>query len=234
MKALLLRVGIDKGTDGVLAPIFDDRSFEYIPISEKDQDSAEERTYSNTVGRSGKFLAEYLPKKISEKNIHFDPEFDTMTYGDPTRKRSFLLKLEKNDLLVFYAGLSPFRTDKHQEGLYIIGYFVVKRIIDFKGMSNKARQENYKLYWNNAHCKRSYHAENLVIIVGDKENSLLLEKAIAISSLKKDKLGRPYHAVSSKIEELLGISGSIQRSIPPRFITKRTCLENFNKLIKRI
>jgi hypothetical protein len=27
MKALLLRVGIDKGTDGALGPIFDDGSF---------------------------------------------------------------------------------------------------------------------------------------------------------------------------------------------------------------
>jgi len=32
MKAMLLRVGIDKGTDGILAPIFNDRTFEYIPI----------------------------------------------------------------------------------------------------------------------------------------------------------------------------------------------------------
>ena len=34
MKGLLLRVGIDKGSGGCLAPIFRDRSFEYIPIPE--------------------------------------------------------------------------------------------------------------------------------------------------------------------------------------------------------
>ena len=34
MNALLLRVGIDKGCGGTLAPIFDDGSFEFVPIPE--------------------------------------------------------------------------------------------------------------------------------------------------------------------------------------------------------
>jgi hypothetical protein len=34
MKALLLRVGIDKGCGGTLAPILDDGSFEFVPIPE--------------------------------------------------------------------------------------------------------------------------------------------------------------------------------------------------------
>ena len=103
MKATLLRVGIDKGTDGALAPIFDDGSFEYIPISESDAKSKEDRTYGNTIGRSEKPLSTYLPEEIENRTMHFDPEFDTFTYGDPTYKRRFLLKLERGDLLVFYA-----------------------------------------------------------------------------------------------------------------------------------
>lgn len=39
MKAMLLRVGIDKGCGGVLAPIFEDGSFEYIPIPESDPET---------------------------------------------------------------------------------------------------------------------------------------------------------------------------------------------------
>ena len=64
MNAMLLRVGIDKGTDGTLGPIFEDGSFEYIPISEGDSKSKEERTYENTLGRSGRPLTTYLPKGI--------------------------------------------------------------------------------------------------------------------------------------------------------------------------
>ena len=50
MKAMLLRIGIDKGTDGTLAPIFEDELFEYIPISGGDPQSKENRTYRNTMG----------------------------------------------------------------------------------------------------------------------------------------------------------------------------------------
>ncbi len=33
-KALLLRVGLDRGTGGALGPIYPDGTFEYIPIPE--------------------------------------------------------------------------------------------------------------------------------------------------------------------------------------------------------
>ncbi len=90
MKSMLLRVGIDKGTDGTLAPIFSDGTFEYIPISEGDPFTEENRTYENTIGVTGKPLSTYLPKKIKNKIMHYDPEFETFTYGDPTSVKSML------------------------------------------------------------------------------------------------------------------------------------------------
>ena len=111
MKALLLRVGIDKGSDGILGPIFSDGSFEYIPIPETDLNSHETRTYDNTKGRFGKYLSFYLPKKGKNKKIHFDPEFQTFTYGDIKTKAKYLSKLKKDDIIVFYAGLTPFNTN---------------------------------------------------------------------------------------------------------------------------
>ncbi len=56
------------------------------------------------------------------------------------------------------------------------------------------------------------------MVIGNKNASKLLEKAIQISEPKYDIKGRPYQAVSTSMEELLGISGSIQMSITPRFI----------------
>ena len=50
--------------------------------------------------------------------MHFDPEFETYTYGDPTSKRRTLLKLNKNDLLVFYAGLTPYENDEYSDRIY--------------------------------------------------------------------------------------------------------------------
>jgi len=231
MKAMLLRVGIDKGTDGTLAPIFQDSSFEYIPISEGDSQSKEERTYKNTMGRAGKPLSTYLPKTIENRTMHFDPEFETCTYGDPTSKRKSLIKLEKDDLLVFYAGLSPFQNENQKTALYIIGFFLIERIIDFNQLLHKEIEDYYQLYPNNAHLKRSYDTENLVIAVGDRSRSKLLDKAILISEQKYDKNGRPYQAVSKEMEISLGISGSIKRSIPPRFIKNEGNLNNLQNMM---
>jgi len=230
MKALLLRVGIDKGTDGVLAPIFSDGSFEFIPISENGH-SIEKRTYQNTIGRKGRPFSDYLPVNIWNKVMHYDPEFETCTYGDPTIKRKYLLKLQKGDILVFYAGLTPYNNGIHPEALYIIGYFMIDKVIDFNHLNNKEKAECFHLYNNNAHMKRGQDTEDLVIVIGDKRKSKLLNRAILISEKKTDKAGKHYHAVSAKISDLLGISGSIQRSIPPRSIAAESNLDNLKNIL---
>jgi len=225
MKAMLLRVGIDKGTDGALGPIFEDGTFEYIPMSEKAK-STETKAFGNTIGRSGQPFSTYLPKEIEHRIMHHDPEFETFTYGDPTSKREYLLKLEKEDLLVFYAGLTPFKNSKCKEALYIIGYFAINDIIDFNQLSETEMREYYRLYPNNAHLKRVDYPEDLVIVVGQENRSKLLDKAILISQTNHDKNGKPYHAVSNEMQISLGISGSIQRSIPPRLIRQKENLDN--------
>lgn len=236
MKALLLRVGIDKGCGGALAPIFEDGSFEYIPIPEQKINKMDMRTFANTRGAHGRYMAEYLPEKTQNKKIHFDPEFETFTYGDTSpSKNNYLLKLEKNDALVFYAGLTPYKNEKFQEALYIIGYLVVETVIDFNEFSNSKKSDLEKIgklntiYSNNAHIKTN-DLENLVIVVGNSK-SRLLDHAILISQRKPDKMGRKYHAASPEMEKLLGIKGSIQRSIPPRIITEDNYLENLKTLI---
>lgn len=231
MKAMLLRVGIDTGTDGALAPIFDDGTFEFIPISEGDAGSREGRTYANAIGRHGKPFADYLPPRIADRTMHADPEFETFTYGDPTSKRKYLVKLDEGDLLVFYAGLVPFRTDRYRKGLYIIGYFTVDEVIDFNALSPAVSKAQVLRFPRNAHVKRGEDTEDLVIVVGDNEHSALLTKAIPISQPHLDRRGRPYQAVSDEMERQLGIRGSIQRSIPPRFIDGRTEVQNLKSLL---
>ena len=243
MKAMLLRVGIDKSSDGVLAPIFQDGSFEYIPLSEKDETSTENRTYTDLTGEKGKPLSDYLPTRVANRKVHLDPEFNTFTYGDVGRKADYLLKLNPGDILVFYAGLTPYMESEYPEALYIIGYFTVGEIIDFHKITGSHRTNNpHKSslneinriqghYPNNSHPKRASDIHEMVLVVGDPEQSKILEKAILISQKKLNKIGRLYHAVSPQMEELLGINGSIQRSIPPRFIHEEGKLLNLKDLL---
>ena len=49
MKAILLRIGIDKGLGGALGPIFSNGFFEYIPIPENYIKSSEKRIFSSVL-----------------------------------------------------------------------------------------------------------------------------------------------------------------------------------------
>ena len=107
MRVVLLRVGIDTGSGGIHAPLFRDGSFEYIPIPDNfGGRGVDERTYGNTMSRNGQPLISHFPEhrrsKMRDKPMHFDPEFETFTYGDPIRggpKRS-LANLDRGDILV--------------------------------------------------------------------------------------------------------------------------------------
>jgi len=231
-KAMLLRVGIDKSSDGVLSPIFSDGTFEYIPLSEKDDQTIEKRTFHDIIGVKGNKLSIYLPKKIARRKVHMDPEFTNFTYGDEGKKAIYLRKLSHNDLLVFYAGLKPYEGDEYPEALYIIGYFTIKDVIDFENSKDEINRINNirTKFHHNSHPKRS-NAQDMVLVVGDPDKSKLLDNPIQISQKKLNKIGRKYHAVSPEMEALLGIEGSIQRSIPPRFISEGNKLKNLKELL---
>ncbi|MGZ4908789.1 MAG: Nmad3 family putative nucleotide modification protein, partial [Halobacteriota archaeon] len=224
MKAMLLRVGMDKGTDGALAPLFSDSSFLYIPPSEWDEKSREERTYRTMIGWNGCPLATYLPPRVGSRKPHDDPEFMTCTYGDASAKRRYLLRLQKGDIIAFYAGLQPVH-GSDMGGLYLIGYLTIERIIDFSTLTSKHVALCLGRYPNNAHAKQRASAENLVIVVGDRTRSGLLRRAIYISERRAMKNGRIGQALSQKCEQLLGVRGFIERSMPPRFIEEGRSVE---------
>ena len=103
----MLRIGVDTGSGGINGPLFQDGSFDYIPIP--DNYGIDERTYGNTTNLKERKLVEYFPKSrrnvMANKSIHFDPEFTTYTYGDPTPPKAGLRHLEEGDMLIFYCGL---------------------------------------------------------------------------------------------------------------------------------
>ena len=149
----------------------------------------------------------------------------------PQQSEAICSSWQNSDLLAFYAGLQPFNNDKFNTALYLIGYFTVEGVINFNQLSKTDIETSYKLYSNNAHIKRSHPLTDLVIVVGNKRRSRLLSKAVLISQSRPDKSGKPTQAVSEEMERLLGISGFIQRSIPPRFITSPDKTENLKKLL---
>ncbi|HVP52940.1 MAG TPA: hypothetical protein VMT05_12555 [Terriglobales bacterium] len=224
MQVVLLRVGIDTGSGGIHGPLFRDGSFEYIPIPDRFRDKGvDSRTYGNTRGRNAQTLVDYFPQarreKLSGQCIHFDPEFETFTYGDPTPPKASLRRLSEGSLLVFYAGLEGW--DFHCEpALYIIGYFEVARA----GLATSySRAELAGMFRNNFHVMHGEVFEEqkgrLVLVKGNG-NSRLLTKAVRISSVGMDRNGRPLQRLALEMQRVFGdFAGntSIQRS-PPRWV----------------
>jgi hypothetical protein len=205
MQLVLLRVGIDSGAGGMQGTLFEDGSFEFVPIPDRFHDEGENsETYGCTKGRSGRVLLDYFPEQLRRKyesvSIHADPEFETFTYGDPTltAKRG-LRHLQTGDLLVFYAGLEPWPRGGDRS-LYIVGYFEVS----WAGMASQLGNSELKsMFYKNFHVKHvdalEDQRERLVLVKGHP-NSKLLQKAFRISSFGKDRADRPLKVLSKAMQ----------------------------------
>lgn len=222
-KGLLLRVGIDSGCGGTVGPIFTDGTFEYVPIPESSECVSLRSLYFRDLpARHGGTLSQYVPAKYRDEAAHYDPEFDTFTYGDPTRnKRTQLLRLNDGDILVFYAGLRPVES-RAAIRLYIIGYFTVASV-ERINHNNSWPPKNISHLLGNAHLRRNRPDDDLVIVRGHTRASKLLERAIAISDNTQN--------ATTEVEKRIGIHGSLTRAIG-RWITPRHIANVMDWIVK--
>jgi hypothetical protein len=221
MNVVLLRVGIDTGSGGIHGPLFRDGTFEYLPIP--DNFKLDGRTYGKTQGRHGRPLVDYFPEprrtRLAGQPIHFDPEFETFTYGDPTPPKAGLRRLAPDDLLVFYCGLQGWGFES-PPALYLLGFFEVRaagRVADFSA------QELEEQFGQNFHIMHPQvfapQKERLVLVKGS-DRSRLFTRAVRISETGQDRTGRPLKVLSGEMREKFGDFGgkvSLQRS-PPRWV----------------
>ncbi len=201
MKALLVRVGIDssKPSGGWNAPV-DPVTYEfaYVPIVEQYKEEVipeYKRTYEQFKAickRLGNPLSPMPPKFMNNNTYaHLDPDFSKRTYGDiygkdicgkVNYKGKPLLKLEENDILVFYASLDPGRWKGQKLDLMyaIIGLYVVDkepknaRELILMGMERD----------NNAHTRRRCNEADIIVTAKPEPLSGRLEKCIKIGERK--------------------------------------------------
>jgi len=221
MKVALVRVGIDSGSGGMQGPLFRDGSFEFIPIPDRSQ--TDERTYGNTRGRQGRFLAEYFPVPrrgaVAGLSMHVDPEFVTFTYGDPTPPKAGLRFLEAGDLLVFYCGLAGWGHPS-PPALYLAGYFEVLmagRGLDF---SDREIRRHFHANFHVRHADIFDRQRETLVLVKGGRGSCLFERAALISATGRDRAGKPLKILSPEMQRIFGDFGgklSIQRS-PTRWV----------------
>jgi len=156
---------------------------------------------------------------VLDQSVHFDPEFETFTYGDPTRPKASLRQLTEGSLLVFYAGLEGWDFDC-QPALYIIGCFEVARAGVATSFSPAELAATFQNNFHVMHRDVFEDQKNRLVLVKGNSNSRLLKKAVKISSVGTDKNGRVLHRLAPEMQAVFGGFGgntSIQRS-PPRWV----------------
>lgn len=232
MTLVLVGIGADSRNTSNCPPVFEDGSFEYIPIPEQ-HETVERATfasegfdeYLNYVVYDGKET-----DSLDRVAIHHDPNFEEMTFGDPGKSRSKLISLEEDDILAFYSGLTPPRQSKPKHR-FLIGYFAVDRVIDFNSLERKMLEHEIETNKENAHIKRyrqnndPRHLSDLVIVQG-KEPGGLLDKAIKLSGGRPD---APNYYLSERWLDMWGPSTEYLGGFKPVIksdITKETFLES--------
>ena len=226
----MLRVGIDKGY-GFLSPVFKDLTFRYIPIYYKnkvEEEKKEKRDYFLLSKEQKNNLVDYVPAKYKRKIVHYDPEFETFTYGEPTNpKLGALSKLEKGDLLVFYMGGELHSgKSKPEMGCFIFGYFEVEKVFLWdKNGDNAIIKKECK---NNAHVRSSKTIDKLVIVKGSKK-SRLLDKCIYFTQ-PNPHINPPYITKADFIKKY-GIRKNVVRATPLT-ITSKEYIRNILTLLE--
>jgi hypothetical protein len=223
MQVALLRVGIDTGSGGMHGPLFRDGSFEYIPIP--DGSGKDERTYGNTAGRRGENLVEYFPEarkaRVANQSIHFDPEFATFTYGDPTSPKAGLRNLDSGDMLIFYCGLEGWDF-KCEPALYLMGYFEIVAAGRADDFSSTEREKLFGANFHVRHRQLYKQQRNELVLIKGGEGSRLLRNAKKISIVGRDRKGRALKVLSPEMQKVFGhFNGriSFQRS-PTRWVER--------------
>src|ERR1017187_3870883 len=161
MKALLVRVGADQsGGGGYWNGPVDSHSgeFVYVPIPDGGPfHPGLAKPYSGVATRlNGKWPT--LPAHLAALDMHLDPDFEHLTYGDQgERAKQITSKLGNGDLIVFYAGLADLHPNP-QLVYALIGLYVIEDIVRANAVSSPRWHEN-------AHTRRvTTFASNDIVV----------------------------------------------------------------------
>ncbi|WP_348262863.1 hypothetical protein P8935_24110 [Telmatobacter sp. DSM 110680] len=220
MRGILVRVGIDQAYGKWNAPVnVLTGSFVFVPIPDGPKKVC-------TPGRAKRYeevvepLAEFarinnlanlrFPDELSACNMHLDPDFEHLTYGDNGKRRGAgVASLSRGDILVFYGGLRSI-TPPHDLIYGLVGLYVIDEVIRAVDVPRARRDEN-------AHTRWTVVSENDVVVRARAGESGRFDRCIPIGSWR-DKAYRVRPEIEHAWGGLSVKNGYIQRSaVPPEF-----------------
>ncbi|MBN1677884.1 MAG: hypothetical protein JW880_05030 [Candidatus Thermoplasmatota archaeon] len=176
-QAAIINVGANLSHGALRSPLFGDRTFEFVPISEGYVDGLPR--YSSFRRLSTRPPEDFIPQNYLDQAMHNDPEFETFTYGDIPENNSRaanLRKLAGGDSLFFLARLVEWNENKGwgSAGFYLIGKLVVDKVV--KKSDIVANPDLAATVRMNAHVLRwklnpYLEPHNFWVFVGSSESS---------------------------------------------------------------
>jgi hypothetical protein len=233
MTVLLVGVGADEEHLRPAPSLDSIGVYEYIPIPET-WPTSEDRTYGNLSLQHGDGVVSDIIDRIRPKGkgddwitdrdrieshpIHYDPDFETKTFGDKRGDggtgTTLVRELTSGDILAFYTGL---RDGENNLNRYIYGYFTVDSVNDLSQYDGDEYHEKLRMFPDNAHSKRlegkgePKHSD--VVIVDGIDPSERLEKPHKISKRLDE---RPWYQLTSEfVEEFSVTNGQVAVSRKP-------------------
>jgi hypothetical protein len=220
MRAILVRIGIDQAYGKWNAPVdLTTGQFVFVPIPDGIQKvctPGHGRPYDEVQEPLANFALTHnlrdlrVPDELLSCNMHLDPDFEHLTYGDNgTRRGTRIATLCSGDMLVFYAGLKSI-TPPRQLVYGLVGLFVIDEVVSAQDVPTERRHEN-------AHTRWTIVSNNDVVVRGRPGISGRFNRCIPIGGWRENA-----YRVRPEVEEAWGgltvKNGYIQRSaVPPEF-----------------
>lgn len=216
MKALLVRVGADQSDGGGNwnGPIDSaSNEFAYVPIPETGSLRPGMTCPYFLISQAVQVFGLSMPDWLDGLNMHLDPDFEHLTYGDQGQRAAQIKqKLGLGDLLVFYAGLRDVRPQPNL--VYaIIGLYVIDGIVPAHSIEPACR-------FKNAHTRRVLSPDaNDIVVQARPGTSGRLTRCLPIGSFRPPdhapKKCRSYRVAPDILRAWGGLSvadGYLQRS----------------------
>jgi len=234
MQAFLIRVGVDQAYGGWNGPVNpDSNEFVYVSIPEaRPMREALATPYSLVEPALARFSEAHpaasnrtvrLPSNLTAANMHLDPDFGHLSYGDSgTRRGRPLFGLHRDDLVVFYSGLRPVAPCGHRLVYALVGLYRVDEVVQLRSIVEPRWSEN-------AHTRCVEQEPTDVIVRGQSGQSGRLRRCIPIGGFRDG----AYRVAPSILEQWGGLScknGYLQRSATlPRLLDASRFLAWFER-----
>ncbi len=189
------------------SPLFEDGSFEFLPIPEDPDISGPHAVRYRDLrsfNEPERDLMRYVPERLWNASAHSDPEFNTYTYGDncETSPRAASLKhMDAGDFLFFIARLASYPGPCHAAsprsdgsiayGFYLVGFLEIQEIL--RDVRSTPSAEEMQRFSGNAHVRRGLSDDRLwdrFWIFGGSERSERFRKAVPVTRGMADRVFR--------------------------------------------